>query len=417
MKNEIVSFLTQYWPEISVLVYELFVRLLPTSKNLSIVDLILKLTGKTLELTQKGVDKVVPNNQKNTLKSFLVFALLSLSIGANAQLNLNAKTLRLTDNVAAKDTVANAVDGQIYFNHNTQKLRLYSNSAWGDVASGGGGLTTASNGLSVSGNDVRLGGTLTQNTTIAQSGFNTTFNGNGKVTFSPTVGTVAGLNVGSIAGDVASPANGDLWYNSTTQKYKVRNTALGTLNITTDGGLSNSRIPFATVSGGITSLVDDADLSFNMTTNVLTNSSGAIVNNNSSYNFRAYSTSDSQHEILSWVTSTVANAGVLTQGFNIFLNSAFAAIEDKTALVEYNVLLTKSDGSDGQIKKILVGYRKDGAANPVQVGAATALISVGNATPTVTFSISGGGLPEININDNGSGGWKVKVWAEVSISN
>lgn len=167
MKNEIINFLHTHWAEISVLVYEIIARLLPTSKNLSLLDLLLKLTGKTLELTQKGVDKVVPNNQKNTIKSFLVFALLSLALSANAQLNINAKTLRLTDNIAAKDTLANAVDGQLYYNHTTDALRLRSAGAWTTLGTGGGGLSTASNGLNVSGSDVRMGGALTANTTVS----------------------------------------------------------------------------------------------------------------------------------------------------------------------------------------------------------------------------------------------------------
>jgi len=268
MKNEILPFLNQYWPEISVLVYELFVRLLPTSKNLSLVDLILKLAGKSLELTQKATDKVIPNNQKNTLKSFLVFALLSLSIGANAQLNLNAKTLRLTDNVAAKDTTTNAVDGQLYFNHNTQTLRLHSGGAWGTLGSGGGGgIVSASNGLTNSGGDVQLGGTLTSNTSIAQAGFNTTFSGAGTVTFSPTVSGVAGLNVGSIAGEPTTFANGDIWYNSSISSLRTY-LAGATQSIPYISSIANTRVPFGINTGG--GLSSDAGFTFNVTNDVLT---------------------------------------------------------------------------------------------------------------------------------------------------
>lgn len=168
MKNEILNFLQTHWPEISVLVYEIIARLIPTSKNLSLIDLVLKLTGKTLELTQKGVDKVVPNNQKNTIKSFLVFVLLSLSVGANAQLNLRAKTLFLTDNVAAKDTTTNADDGQLYFNDVTQTLRLHKNGAWTTLSAGTiTGLTSAVNGLNVMGTNAELGGPLIRNTTVS----------------------------------------------------------------------------------------------------------------------------------------------------------------------------------------------------------------------------------------------------------
>jgi len=132
--------------------------------------------------------------------------------------------------------------------------------------------------------------------------------------------------------------------------------------------------------------------------------------------FQALSTSDACDFIVKWVTSSVANSGVLTQGVDVFISDAAVELQDKSALVEYNVTLTKADGSDCVIKRILVGYRKDGAADPVQVGAASEIFTVGNVTPTITFSI-GAGLPEININDNGSGGWKVQVWAKVSRSN
>lgn len=61
------------------------------------------------------------------------------------------------------------------------------------------------------------GGTLTGNNTFVQAGFNTTYTGIGKVTFSPTLGggSVSGLNVGVIAGAPATTATGDIFYNST----------------------------------------------------------------------------------------------------------------------------------------------------------------------------------------------------------
>lgn len=63
--------------------------------------------------------------------------------------------------------------------------------------------------------------TLTANTTITQAGFNTTFSGIGKVTFSP-VATRSGLNFGSLAGAPSTLANGDVWYNSSTGTFQFR---------------------------------------------------------------------------------------------------------------------------------------------------------------------------------------------------
>lgn len=40
-----------------------------------------------------------------------------------------------------------------------------------------------------------------------------------KQTFTPSA-TTAGVNIGSVAGDPSTPANGDLWYNTTTNKYR-----------------------------------------------------------------------------------------------------------------------------------------------------------------------------------------------------
>jgi hypothetical protein len=63
---------------------------------------------------------------------------------------------------------------------------------------------------------------LTANLGITQGGFNTNYFGTGKVTFN-SVATRAGLNVGTLAGGVTSnQANGDIWYNSTTNLFQFR---------------------------------------------------------------------------------------------------------------------------------------------------------------------------------------------------
>lgn len=163
-------------------------------------------------------------------------------------------------------------------------------------------------------------------------------------------------------------------------------------------------------------IVGNSRLTWDDSTNVL-GVSGITRTTNSGYiTFQSTGSSDSQDYVVDWATASVANGGAANIGVNIFLSTAGIELEDKSAIVEYNVLLTKSNGSDCQIKRILVGYRKDGPADPVQVGSASEIFSVGNATPTITFTITAG-VPEIVINDNTSGGWKVKVWAKVSISN
>lgn len=163
-------------------------------------------------------------------------------------------------------------------------------------------------------------------------------------------------------------------------------------------------------------LTGNANLTWNNSTNVFTIAGISRTSNPGYITFQSSGSSDSQNFTVDWLTSSVTNGGTLTQGVNVFLSTAGVELEDKSALIEYIVTLTKSDGSDNQVKKILVGYRKDGTADPVQTGVESEIFSVGNVTPTVTFSIAGGN-PNITINDNTSGGWKVKVWAKVFISN
>jgi hypothetical protein len=66
------------------------------------------------------------------------------------------------------------------------------------------------------------GGSTVQNSTITLSdGGALTFPDGVKQTFNPD-GTTAGINVGSQAGDPGTPANGDLWYDSTANELTAR---------------------------------------------------------------------------------------------------------------------------------------------------------------------------------------------------
>lgn len=82
----------------------------------------------------------------------------------------------------------------------------------------------------------------------------------GKITFTPTA-SIAGVNVGSLAGDPSSPVNGDLWYDSTANELTARingaNVALGS------GG-----------GGGIT--VGTTTITSGTNTRVLYNNSGVV---------------------------------------------------------------------------------------------------------------------------------------------
>ena len=266
-----------------------------------------------------------------------------------------------------------------------------------------------------------------------------------------TVVAGGGVTINGSAGNLLSPGQNSpmVLVKTATNEWDLWNGTVPTSDLLT-GSLTATRIPFAS---GANTLVDDADLTFATdritatnatvttdlrvsaltpgritfatTNSTLADNAGLVWDNTNDILqcanpgwilFQAVGTSDSQHYTVDWLTGSVANSGTTSQAVNIFVSTAGVELQDKSAIVEYNVLLTKSDGSDNQVKKILVGYRKDGAADPVQTGSASELFSVGNATPTVTFSITSGS-PQIDINDNTSGGWNIKVWATVSISN
>ena len=81
------------------------------------------------------------------------------------------------------------------------------------------------------------------------------------------------INVLNIAGDISSPVNGDLWYNTTTNKYRgYQNSALVDLisSGSTVGGDLTGSYPSPTIATGAVSLAKMANLA-----------TGTIIGNNS----------------------------------------------------------------------------------------------------------------------------------------
>lgn len=108
--------------------------------------------------------------------------------------------------------------------------------------------------------------TLTGGVTIAQGGFNTTFSGTGKVTFSPSA-TLSGFNFGSFAGAPSGLSNGDAWYNSTNTDIGVYVNSTSNLisTILFSSLVSNAnRIPYLS-SNGRAQLTHSANLFFDGT--------------------------------------------------------------------------------------------------------------------------------------------------------
>ena len=85
-------------------------------------------------------------------------------------------------------------------NITTKGYYYFDGSVWQPVKGGEGTVATASNGLTLSNDDVQLGGTLTKDTEIAQDGKNLFSTGDGKV----SIGAVPGANSTKFEVDGAS---------------------------------------------------------------------------------------------------------------------------------------------------------------------------------------------------------------------
>ncbi|WP_343608419.1 hypothetical protein [Chryseobacterium oranimense] len=97
----------------------------------------------------------------------------------------NNTNFTITVNSAAPETINGNASISIPANQSTQLINTGltgASSTWEIVSEGSSASNyTASNGLSISGNDVKLGGTLSQATNIATAGNNLSINGGGKV--------------------------------------------------------------------------------------------------------------------------------------------------------------------------------------------------------------------------------------------
>jgi hypothetical protein len=89
----------------------------------------------------------------------------------------NAELMVLGSNSGAPTGGEN---GAMYYDVGTSKFRCYQAGAWTDCIGSAGGFDTAGNGLTAAGTTVKLGGNLTENTTITQdSAESLTFTNNG----------------------------------------------------------------------------------------------------------------------------------------------------------------------------------------------------------------------------------------------
>jgi hypothetical protein len=118
----LVEFVRENWLPISGGLYELIVRLIPTSKNWSILDKVFLV-----------LNTIVPNNKKEPpIKSIILFLLLS-SLVANAQLNGNFNSVRL---VPPTDTSRISHINGTLINFNNQYFLGYNNNVWAQLGGG-----------------------------------------------------------------------------------------------------------------------------------------------------------------------------------------------------------------------------------------------------------------------------------------
>lgn len=205
-------------------IYELLVRIWPTKKSLSIITNVVKLLNYFVPDRSKGYTTLkkgeAGTDTKHTFTHVIkVLLFLAICIPAQAQLNGNFKSVRFynADSLTVKTEVSGAQlmynnVGAIYYNAPQGKFRIFYDSAWHDLiqtGGGGGGVTSLINGLTLSGGVGKLGGALTENTSITSTNTTLDLNQDG---LAPTnlLTTSTGINIadGSGSGLILQSSSG-----------------------------------------------------------------------------------------------------------------------------------------------------------------------------------------------------------------
>lgn len=200
--QKLFYFLINNWEQglgLAVILYELIMRLKPTEKNRSLIDLVFKIISAILPNLRKktGTENIVDvtnngtplNNikvpvNKHIVKTIFLLFMFGLSFAACAQTNQLGKLISSAnaDSVTAKTVAQNLYNtyggqsGSLYYNweHTPPKWRIFSNGVWSDLAGSSGGgsgtITGGDEGLHRNGTNIRLGGTLNIDTVITGNG-------------------------------------------------------------------------------------------------------------------------------------------------------------------------------------------------------------------------------------------------------
>lgn len=160
----------------------------------------------------------------------------------------------------AAPAVSGATQGAIYFDSATNRL-LFSENAGAYVRVGNVTGPAASTDEALARFDLATGRLLqNSNITLSDAGA-LTFPDDIRQTFNPGANN-AGINVGALAGDPATPSNGDLWYDSTGNLLRARingaTVSLGAGGGGTPGG-ANTEVQFnnAGAFGGVSGVTSD----------------------------------------------------------------------------------------------------------------------------------------------------------------
>ncbi len=241
--------------------------------------------------------------------------------------------------------------GYLAYDTSGNQLIFYNGSSWSTISAGGGTDTD------------------TLATVTARGSSTTTALSLGDV----TIGSNNSLVVGSFSTDPSSPSNGTIWYNSTSNKYKIREN--GTTKIlcnTTDAGCG--------AGGGSTawsSIIDPAaNLSLNM---------GA---NTSTFTFNAATSTSNLFKLI----DTLNNTGT---GYILDVETASGSTAKPLVVVARGNAIIDTTATGG----VTIGNST--AAQAVTIDAGTAALNLGNGTGAKTINIGTGASGNtINIGTN-----------------
>lgn len=144
------------------------------------------------------------------MKKAILFLLLTISIACQAQVNVTGKSMRIMNSDSTHGEINNTeyVTSAGYYRYKENGVWYYRAST-ADIAAN---TATASNGLTKVGNDIRLGGTLTGNTSINAGGFDFSISNSDAITINggsttEIIGTSGGVFLTSTSANITFNTN------------------------------------------------------------------------------------------------------------------------------------------------------------------------------------------------------------------